>query len=85
LLIEAVQVLGAEDCGLAGNGCVARPVNTSFSIRPDGERPEQLKPFDNPGEVLLRGASGHSRSQASAVRVSPPATLISASSFSRTA
>jgi hypothetical protein len=50
-----LQVLGAEDCGLAGNGRVARPVNTSFSIRPDAECPEQLMPFDNPGEVLLKG------------------------------
>src|SRR4029077_1091482 len=55
LLIEAVQVLGAEDWGLAGNGRVARPVNTSFPIRPDAERSEQLKPFDKPGEVLLKG------------------------------
>jgi hypothetical protein len=55
LVIEAVQVLGAEDCGLAGNGRVARPMNSLFSIRPDAERPEQLKPFDNRGEVLLNG------------------------------
>ena len=31
LLIEAVQVLGAKYCGLAGNGRVARPLNASFS------------------------------------------------------
>src|SRR4029077_15244129 len=55
LLIEAVQVLGAEDCGLAGNGRVARPVNTSFSIRPDAERPSNRSPSTNPGEALSTG------------------------------
>jgi hypothetical protein len=39
LIVEAVEVLGAEDCRLAGNSRVARPVNTPFPVRLDADPP----------------------------------------------
>ena len=55
LIIEAVEVLGAEDCGLAGDSRVAGPVNTPFPVRPDADCPDRLKPLDDPGKILLNG------------------------------
>jgi hypothetical protein len=55
LIIEAVEVLGTEDCCLPGNSCVARPVNTPFPVRPDADRLDRLKPLDDPGKILLNG------------------------------
>ena len=78
--VETRDMRGTEDGDFSGDRCVARAVNALLAIRADAEFTHGLQPFDNAGEIFLRGASGHSRSHASGVRPCSSLTASKASS-----